>query len=67
MNAELAGLVARCGNDTAGGGAAQSHGLAAQLGIVPLLDAGEEGIHIDMNDLALAGRHLGHRNGLGSG
>lgn len=65
--AELAGFIARCRNDAARDRAADGHALAGQLGIVPLSDAVKEGIHIHVDDLALAGRFLGHRNGLGSG
>jgi hypothetical protein len=36
--------------------AADDHRLAAQFGTVPLFDRGEEGVHVDVNDLA-AGQH----------
>src|SRR5690606_7157001 len=55
-HAELARLVARGRNHAASARPADRHRLAAQLGIVALLDAGEERIHVDMDDLAQAER-----------
>jgi hypothetical protein len=54
---ELARLVARSGDDPALPGPAHGDWFAAQVGIVPLLDRRIEGIHIDMDDLALS--HFG--------
>lgn len=52
-NAEGAGFIAGGCHDAVRFRATNGNGLAAQLGIAPLLDAGEEGIHVDMDDLAL--------------
>ena len=48
---ELARLVARRGHNPAPARPADRHGKPAQFGIVALFDAGEEGIHVDMDDL----------------
>ena len=49
---EDAGLVARCRHHATLAGAADGHGLAAQGRIVALLHRGEEGVHVDVDDLA---------------
>ncbi|MEH2472410.1 hypothetical protein V1281_006400 [Nitrobacteraceae bacterium AZCC 2161] len=55
-DAELSGFVARCSHNVAFAGSSDGHRLAAQLRIVALLDGSVEGVHVDMDDLALAGR-----------
>src|SRR6201999_491553 len=55
---ELSGFVARGRNDAALAGSADGNRLAAEIRIVPLLDGRVEGIHVDVDDLALAGREL---------
>ncbi len=49
-DAVCARLVGGGGDDTATGGASDDDGLAAQLGVVEQLDAGEEGVHVDVQD-----------------
>jgi hypothetical protein len=44
---------------------ADRHRLAAKRGVVALFDAGVERIHVDMDDLALAGRNGRGRFGHG--
>ena len=50
VDAELARLIAGCGDDTSLVGVADGDRLAAQFGIVALFNGGVEGIHIDMYD-----------------
>ena len=50
--AEHARLVRRRGDDAAPRRAADEHGLAAQRGIVVLLDGREEGVHVDVEDFS---------------
>src|SRR5690606_8805503 len=57
-DAELARFVAGRGHDASPARTAHRHRLAAQRRIVALFDAGEEGIHVDMDDLAQPGRGL---------
>ena len=52
MHAELPGFVARGGDDAPLARAADRDRPAAQLRMVPLLDRGVEGIHVDVDDLA---------------
>src|SRR5690606_41906741 len=54
-DAELARLVACRRDHAAPARPADRHRLAAQLGIVALLHAGEEGVHVDVDDLAQPG------------
>ena len=53
-HAELAGFVAGCSHDAALTGSADGNRLAAEIRIVPLFDRRVEGVHIDVDDLALA-------------
>jgi hypothetical protein len=51
MHAEDTRLVARRTDDAAAGGiAADGDGLAAQRGVVTLLDRRVEGVHVDVKD-----------------
>jgi hypothetical protein len=50
MDAEGACLVARRGDDAAGRPSADDHRAAAQRGVVALLDGGEEGVHIGVEE-----------------
>src|SRR4029453_4939850 len=50
VDTETAGLVARGRDDAAPGGAADEHGLAAQVGTFEQLDRHEERIHVDVQD-----------------
>ena len=54
----LGGLEDAPAPDAAPAPAADRHGLALQLRIVALFDAGEEGVHVDMDDLPEAGSFL---------
>lgn len=53
---ELPGFIAGCRHDAALLGSADGDRLAAEIWIVPLLDGCIEGVHVDMDDLALAAR-----------
>ena len=55
-DAESPRLIARGGHDAPLARAADRHRLAAKIGIVALLDGGVEGVHVDVDDLALAFR-----------
>jgi hypothetical protein len=67
-NAALAGFIARGGDDAALGRAAYCHRLAAQVRIVALLHRRIEGIHVDMDDLAVKrGRNAVFRIGRNHG
>src|SRR5688572_27238537 len=60
MDTEPPRLVARSGHDAALFRTAHRDWLAPELGVVSLLDGGEERVHIDVNDLPLTvGRGLG--------
>ena len=50
----FAGFVAGCRHDAALAGSADGDRLAAEIRIVPLLDRRVEGVHVDVDDLALA-------------
>jgi hypothetical protein len=52
-DAKLARLITRGGDDPALARSADGDRLSAQLGIIALLDRCIEGVHVDMNDLAL--------------
>ena len=60
-HAEAPGLVARRRHDAALARAAHRDGLAAQGGVVALLHGRVEGIHVDVDDLALTLLRLGDR------
>jgi hypothetical protein len=51
-HAEFARLITRSRHDAARLRPADRDRLAAQLGMVTLFDRGEEGVHVDMDDLA---------------
>ena len=53
-HAEPARFVTGGSDHAAPAGSPHGNGFPAQLGIVALLDAGEKGIHVDMDDLAQA-------------
>src|SRR5258708_10424963 len=53
---ELARFVARRRHDAALPGSADGDWLAAEIRIIPLLDGRVEGVHVDVDDLALAAR-----------
>src|SRR5882757_2485860 len=55
-NPELPRFVARGRHDAALAGSSDGNWLTADIRIVPLLDGRIEGIHVDMDDLALRGR-----------
>ena len=58
MNTKLPCLIAAGSHHaTAVGFAAHNNRVAAQLRLVSLLDGSKKGIHVDMDNLALAGRH----------
>jgi hypothetical protein len=60
-DAKHAGLVAGCRDHPAFGRIAANHDrLAAQRGIITLLDGRIEGVHVDMQDAALARRLICH-------
>src|SRR5207249_677005 len=61
--AELSRFVGRRGNHAAQLRAANRYGLAAQLGIVALLDRRIERVHVDVDDLA--DRLVGHAASVG--
>ena len=52
MHAELPRFVARGGDDASLARTAHGDGLTAQLRMVPLLDRGEERVHVHVDDLA---------------
>ena len=58
-HAELPRFVARRRYDAALAGSTDGDRLAAEVRIVPLLDGCIEGIHVDVDDLPLAGRRPG--------
>ena len=55
-HAEFSRFIARRRDDTALARSANGDRLAAQLRIVALLDGGVEGVHVDVDDLALPSR-----------
>src|SRR5438552_2647104 len=52
MHPELAGLIRRGADDAALARPADDHRLAAQVGLIALLDRRVECVHVDMNDFA---------------
>jgi len=56
--AKFAGFVAGGGDDAARAVVADEDGLAAEGGVVELFDGGEEGVHVDVEDVA-GGGHEG--------
>ena len=60
-DAELARLVRRRGDHAATADAADDDRLAAQRRLVPLLDGGEEGVEVQMQDRRLGSRTGHHR------
>jgi hypothetical protein len=56
VDAEDPRLVARGGNDPTHRGPTDDHGLPTELGTIALLDGGEEGVEISVEDGASEGR-----------
>ena len=57
--AEGAGFVGGGGDDAARAVVADEDGLAAECGMIKLLDGGEEGVHVEVEDGAGGGGHGG--------
>jgi hypothetical protein len=52
VNAKFAGLIAGGGHHAPLGGVAYRQGFPSVFGIIPLLDGGVVGIHVDVYDLS---------------
>ena len=52
-HAEGSGFIGRGADDGAVAAPGNDDGFAAEVGVVALFDGGIEGVHVDMNDLAV--------------